>query len=84
MLAILGSLDGLAEVACAQGRAASAARLFSLTTELRRRHEILRAAGDEARCASKIAELRTSLGAEAFAAEWVRGAAMPIDTAVSL
>jgi predicted ATPase/DNA-binding XRE family transcriptional regulator len=84
MLVILGSLDGLAEVAQAQGRVAPATRLFALSAELRERYEIVRAAGDEARCTPKIVALRESLGDDLFVAEWAKGALMSVDEAVTV
>jgi tetratricopeptide (TPR) repeat protein len=81
---IVGGLDGMAEIAHAQGRAAPAIHLFALATELRERYEIPRATGDEARCVSKIAALRASLGEEVFAREWAWGPVMSVDEAASM
>lgn len=79
-----GGLDGAAEVAHAQEQATQATRLFALATALREKHQVRRLPRDQARRASQIAELRATLGDDAFTAVWAEGRVMSLEDALAL
>jgi predicted ATPase/transcriptional regulator with XRE-family HTH domain/Tfp pilus assembly protein PilF len=76
-------LEGIAALSSEEHNAARAARLLGFSAELRARMgtpvpPVLRAEHDHARAA-----LRDTLGADALAAAWEAGAALPLDEAIA-
>jgi len=80
--AIASSLESLAGLA-AEGRAEVAARLLGAAQALREPQGYARSQPDQARYELDAAQVRTALGAEAFAAAWAEGTALSADEAVA-
>jgi hypothetical protein len=79
-------LEGMAQAAGAQGQPERGARLFGAAAGLRQAR-VLCFRSDYRRQAEyepTIADLRTALGEEAFAAAWAEGRALPLEQAIAL
>jgi tetratricopeptide (TPR) repeat protein len=84
MFAAVGALDSMAEIAQSQGRSALATQVFALGTTLRETHHLPRSGHNARMCATRIDELRATLGDEAFTGTWDLGQKWSLDEAVHL
>ena len=84
MSAAADGLEGAAEVAYTQQRAAQATRLFALAESLREQYQLRRITSDQLRRISQIATLRATLGEDVFTVEWAAGQAMSLEEALAL
>jgi predicted ATPase len=76
-------LEGLAEVAQAERRADAAARLYGAAAALRERAGVAIMLDDSADYDRRVAEVRTALGEEAFAAAWEAGRSTPLERVIA-
>ena len=84
MFAVVDALDSMAEIAYAQGQSALATQLFALATVLRETYHIPRPVGHAKLCATRIDELRATLGEEAFTTAWDQGQKLSLNKAMEL
>ena len=82
-LFVADALDGVASVAAARGQAERAARLHGAAATLRERLGAAVAPWERPAYERDVAAVRAALGAEAFAAAWAAGAALPLEAAVA-
>jgi hypothetical protein len=80
---IAHALEGLAEVAQAEGRADAAARLYGAAAALRERAGVLIWPADSATYDRSVAAVCTALGDEAFAASWEAGRSTPLECVIA-
>ena len=76
-------LEGLGQIACAQGEMTRAARFLGATAQFRTAHGIAITPADRSDHDHAVATAHTALGAEAFAAAWEEGAALPLKQIVA-
>lgn len=76
-------LEGLGQIACAQGEMARAARFLGATAQFRTAHGITITPADRSDHDHAVATAHTALGAEAFTAAWEEGAALPLKQIVA-
>ena len=77
------SLDLLAQIACARGRAEGAVRLFGAAAAMREAVGATRSPNKRAESDLAASAARAALGDDAFAAAWAEGGAMDLDQAVA-
>jgi hypothetical protein len=82
MFAVVDALDSVAEIAYAQGRSPLTTHVFALATLLRETHDIPRPVGHAKLYATRIDELRATLGEEAFTTAWNQGLKWSLDKAI--
>ena len=82
-VAIIESLEGLAEVACVLGDAALGVRLFGATNTLREAHSLPVPASYGREQERVLAAARITLGEQIFSLEWARGQAMSMEQAIA-
>ena len=87
----LGAMDDLshglvaiADLAAVQGQAARAARLFGAAGALRDGAGFQSSPQLQSNLGRCIAEIRSQMGEDAFAAAWAEGRAMSMDQAIAL
>jgi len=80
---ILPCLEGLAQVAVAQGRMERVARLCGAAAALREATGWPLPPAKRTEYDRTVAAARGTLGEEAFAAAWVRGYALPLEEAIT-
>jgi hypothetical protein len=76
-------LEGVAGVACAQGRPERTAYLFGAAAALREVIDAPPEPVDRAFCEHTVAAARAVLGDDAFAAAWAIGQTWPLDQAIA-
>jgi hypothetical protein len=81
--ASLESLESLATIALAEGEPERAARLLAAAATLRSATRTPRLPQDRAQHEQDIANARSALGDDAFAAAWATGEAMPVAEAIA-
>jgi predicted ATPase/DNA-binding XRE family transcriptional regulator len=84
MFAAVDALESMAEVTHAQGRDALAAQLLGLATVLREKHQMPRPNRNDRNYASRIDDLRATLGEKAFATAWAQRQSLSLEEALKL
>ena len=80
---MIESLNGLAEIAVAQGQLVRAARLFAAAETLREAIGVRLSSLEQAKYDRNVAAARAALSEGAFAEAWARGQAMTQEQAVA-
>ena len=80
---VAACLDGVAAVSCAQGQPARAARFWGAAVAVRSVPGPPLPSAHRARYDRDVAAARAALGAEAFAAAWAQGQALPLPEAIT-
>src|SRR5262249_25335333 len=84
VVAVVGALDSLAEIACSQGRSALATQVFALATILRESHQLPRWGRDATMYPTRIAALPATLGKEELTTAGAQGRKLSLDEATQL
>jgi hypothetical protein len=80
---LVAGLEGLASVACAQGQATQAARLFGAADALRASVGTHITPAERADYERQLAAVRAQLDEPAFAAAWAAGRALSLEQAIA-